>query len=288
MDTESMPALMVGLGDLGSRIARQLAAASIPTTGVRRRTEPVAGVTVVSHDVCTPWPRDLMARPPADVVFCLAPPERTDAGYEKAYLEPARAGLHWLQQQAPQAHVWLIASTSVYAQQAGEWVDETAIAAPSRSGAALIRAAEQLWLDSPQPATTLRPAGLYGPGREYLLRQAEQGYRVADAQPIYTNRIHVDDVARAVAHLVQRRRRDGVAEAVFNLADRKPVALQTLLPHLQQQLGVQMTGEARHLRRGSKRISSARLAATGFQWLYPDWTLGYADLIAQRRARQPD
>lgn len=285
-ENSSAPALLVGLGDLGGRIARQVAALEIPVLGMRRQPVPLHGITTLAHDATRPWDAvaALDAETPGDVVLCLAPPQRSAAGYEAAYLEPARQGLAWLQHRAPQARVWLISSTSVYAQQDGQWVTEDSPAQPERETARIIRAAEQLWLDSPQPATVLRPAGLYGPGRDFLLRQAEQGYLVPDQRPIYTNRIHVADAARAVAHLIMLWRREGVAYDIVNLADREPVALQALLPQLQRLLGVPFTGELRESGRGSKRVSSDRLAASGFRWAYPGWREGYAEMIEQRQA----
>ncbi|MCB2612709.1 hypothetical protein KQ725_15540, partial [Listeria monocytogenes] len=52
--------------------------------------------------------------------------------------------------------------------------------------------AEQVALDSGIPATRVRLAGIYGPGREWLLNQVRQGYRVVSEPPLYANRIHAD------------------------------------------------------------------------------------------------
>ena len=268
--------LVVGLGDLGARIAGRAVELDLPAMGMRRSPRQTSELTLISHDASTPWP-DLPQKP-SDVVVCLPPSERSEAGYEQNYYRVAQQGIAALQQQAPRAHVWLISSTSVYAQQQGEWVTEDAPAEPERATAKVIRRAEQLWLDSTQPATILRPAGLYGPGRSFLIRQAKEAYTVADETPVYTNRIHVVDAARAVLHLIKRRRDGFAPPEIVNLVDRDPVSMQDLLAELQSRMGIVPT-EARILGRGSKRVSGERLAATGFVWAYPSWREGYGEML---------
>ncbi len=270
------PVLVVGLGDLGGRIAEACAALTPTVLGMRRRPEPVNGVQVIAHDAGEPWPT--LPDTPRDVVLCLSPGGRSVENYRAVYPGVARTALDWLQRHAPSAHVWLISSTSVYGQNQGEWVTEDSPAEPERDTAREIREAERIWLDSPQPATVLRPAGIYGPGRDRLLREALKGYRITDPQPVYTNRIHVEDVARAVRYLINRRRQEKETPTILNLADRDAVSWQTLMPWLQAELGVTPDSE-RTLDRGSKRVSSERLAATGFDWLYPSYRDGYRPII---------
>lgn len=275
-DSDAAPLLLVGLGDLGARIATEAGVLECPLFGMRRRPQETSELNLITHDASLPWPD--LPQPPGDVVLCLPPSERSAAGYQQNYFQVAQQGLAALQQQAPGAHVWLISSTSVYAQQGGVWVDEDSPAQPKRESAQIIRRAEQYWLDSGQPVSVLRPAGLYGPGRTYLLRQAGEGYRIADQEPIYTNRIHVVDAARAVVHLIQRRRSGFAPSSIINLVDRDPVSLQYLMAELQHWLGVEPTTE-KTLDRGSKRVSSERLAETGFVWAYPSWREGYQALL---------
>lgn len=277
--------LVVGLGGLGRRIAIEAQSLGGPVLGMRRQDKPIAGVDLLQHDATRPWPA--LPAGITDVVFCLSPQGSTDAGYDAAYTHPAAEGLVALQRWAPKAHVWLISSTSVYPQQNGEWITEAAPANPTRSTAGIIRQTEKFWLDSQQEATALRPAGIYGPGRTYLLRQAAEGFQVTDEQPVYTNRIHVEDAARAVVHLIAHRRAGRGAPPVVNLADQSPISMQALMAWLQEKLHVVPTTQ-RVLGRGSKRVSSELLAATGFNWRYPSYREGYQDMIAEWLAQQTD
>jgi len=67
-----------------------------------------------------------------------------------------------------------VSSTSVYGQSEGEWVDEDSIAQPDNVTGQLIRQAEQKLMDLAPGNIVVRFSGIYGPGREYLLRMAMQ------------------------------------------------------------------------------------------------------------------
>lgn len=274
--------LQIGLGQLGSVLMTALRSAGWSVQGARRHpTQP----SECALNAAQPWASSLMNlhAMPTDVVLCLAPSGRTLAAYQQAYWQPAHEGLRWCQAVVPQAHVWLISSTSVYAQQQGEWVDEWAPAEPQRPTAQCIQQAEQVWLDSPQPVTVLRLGGLYGPGREYLLRQAAQPTAIADAEPIYTNRIHVNDVAGALVHLLKRRHAGQPVAPIYNVVDQDPAPLQAILPAIRAALGWPEPTEVAQLGRGSKRVSAQALANTGFIWRYPSWRDGYAEILAAKR-----
>lgn len=281
--TRKVDILQIGLGRLGGLLEHAMKAQGWAVHPARRT--PAAGdLTTLALDAAQPWAPVLAHLQPTDVVLCLAPSGRTVADYRQAYVQPAQAGLAWCQQWAPAAHLWLISSTSVYPQNTGEWVDETSSADPQRATAQQILAAERIWLNSPQPATVLRLAGLYGPGREYLLRQAAQPLGIANREPIYTNRVHVDDVASALVHLIHCRAAGKPVAPIYNVVDCAPVALQTLLPAIRKALAWPEPKQQVVLERASKRVSSAALAATGFQWRYPTWEAGYADVLQAKRA----
>ena len=72
--------------------------------------------------------------------------------------------------------------------------------------------AEQVALNSGIPASIVRLTGIYGPGREWLLTQVRQGYRVAIDPPLYGNRIHADDAAGLLAFLLRHIEQGGPLE----------------------------------------------------------------------------
>jgi len=269
--------LVVGLGDLGGRIASLAVEQGLDVHGMRRGTLAPAGVQLLQLDAASPWP-DLPSSPD-DVVLCLSPSDSSVAAYQQAYLEVAKQAVNALKKIAPQAHVWLISSTGVYGQSGGEWVDEVSERHPTRETARVLLEAENYWLAQSQPITLLRPSGLYGPGRYFLLNQARQGFLPPAEPPIYTNRIHIDDAARAVMHLINCRHRGDLIATSYNLTDTCPASLHEVLSWLQEVLGVEARVCA-PVQRESKRIRHQRLKETGFVWRYLDYRAGYSAMLS--------
>ena len=268
--------LLVGLGDLGSMIATEALQQGMTVQAMRRQAKSLPGVKLIQHDATTPWPA--LADNGTDLVLCVAPDGRADEAYRLAYLQVAEHAIHWLRKQPAPPHVWLVSSTSVYGQQHGEWVDEDSPRLPERSTARILVAAEELWLQSGLPSTMLRPAGLYGPGREMMLRTAKSGQLIVETEPVYTNRIHISDCARAIIYLVGCRQQGLVIENAYNLTDLKPARYGEVIQFLQLQLHI-TANKPQILQRGSKRVSAKRLQLTGFIWQYPDYQAGYLTML---------
>ncbi len=277
--------LIAGCGDVGSRLAQQLIVADWTVFGLRRDVArlpltvvPVAGDLTLP--VCPPaWPQGTLDY----LVYCATPSEHDEAGYRAAYVDGLRHVLGWLQAhgQSPR-RVLFVSSSGVYGQQAGEWVDETAPAEASGFSAQIMREAEQLALNSGVPASLVRLTGIYGPGRNWLLRQAREGYRVASEPPLYGNRIHADDAAGLLAFLLQADARGVALEDCYIGVDDEPAPLHDVVGWLRAQLGVSHWAEQSTVRRaGSKRCSNARARALGWVPQYPSYREGYAALLRE-------
>ena len=269
--------LMVGLGDLGSRIANLAQQQGIHVMGMRRGASVAEGIRLIRHDARLPWPR--LPSTPDDIVFCLSPDASDQESYQQAYVDVAKQASITLRQEYPDAHVWLVSSTGVYGQSDGEWVDERSERHPTRETAQVLVDAENCWLESTQPVTILRPSGIYGPGRFFLIRQAQQGFLPPTEPPIFTNRIHIEDAARAVIHLILRRHQGLPIDIEYNVTDTDPASLYDILCWLHQQMGIQVK-ETRAIQRESKRVRHDRLKQTGFVWRYPDFKVGYASVLS--------
>ena len=126
-------------------------------------------------------------------------------------------------------------STSVYGQQEGEWVDENSPAEADGFSGRCIRAGEELLWDSPWPSVAVRFGGIYGPGRTRLIDSVREGTATRPAgPPVYTNRIHRDDCARALQHLLELPE----AERLYVAVDDDPAPLDEVLGWLARQLGI--------------------------------------------------
>src|SRR5690606_24982960 len=103
---------------------------------------------------------------------------------------------------SPVRRVLFASSTAVYGQDDGSWVDETSPTEPRRFTGRCLLEAEALLAGSGLGFSNVRFAGIYGPGRGRLLSQVLDGSAVFGSEPHITNRIHRDDCAGFLQHLI--------------------------------------------------------------------------------------
>jgi nucleoside-diphosphate-sugar epimerase len=280
--------LIAGCGYVGTALAARLVAAGHEVWGLRRA---AAGLPPGVHHLAADLtdPRTLLQLPPhLDVVFFTAAAEGSDdRAYSAIYVDGLRHLLEALveQQQAPR-RVLYTSSTAVYAQSHGEWVDETSTTDPSHFTGRRVLEGERLLLGGPFPATVLRFGGIYGPGRVSLIERVHQGLAVCrDGPVLYTNRIHRDDCAGALHHLMTLPQ----PEALYLGVDHAPTDLCDVLRWLAAQLGAPtprveaVTDDDTRRQRTNKRCRNARLVASGYSFDYPTFRDGYTALLAAYR-----
>lgn len=276
-------ALIVGCGDVGGRLARQLLSLGWQVSGLRRSVQHLPeGVQPVAADLADRRiPADWPERTPDYLVYCVAASQHDEAGYQAAYVDGLRHVLRWLERSGQRPRRLLfVSSSSVFAQKDGEWIDETAATTPEGYSGKLMLEAEQLALHSGIPASIVRLTGIYGPGREWLLSQVRQGYRVAEQPPLYGNRIHAEDAASLLAFLLQADARDVALDDCYIGVDDDPAPLADVVAWLREYLGVtEWSDEQRVRRTGSKRCSNARARALGWVPVYPSYKEGYAAIL---------
>ena len=275
-----MNILIAGCGYVGTALAVRLAADGHCVWGLRRRPEGLPdAVQPLAADLTDP--ATLRSLPPGlDVVYYTAgATDGSAAAYRTAYVDGPRRLLEALQQQDQRPRrVVFTSSTGVYAQCRGEWVDEDSPAEPLQVGGRHLLAGERLFLDSTFPATVLRLAGIYGPGRTRLIDSLRQGSATyQDSPPVYLNLIHRDDCVGALRHLAALAR----LASLYIGVDYRPVERGTLLRWLS---GVLDTPPPRLVaavtkRRSNKRCRNARLAASGYSFRYPTFQHGYSAII---------
>jgi nucleoside-diphosphate-sugar epimerase len=219
---------------------------------------------------------------PADltrVVIALSPGSRNETAYRAVFIDGLRHVLQALDRRSLRRLIF-VSSSAVYGDHGGEWVDEATPAAPPGMNGAVLLQAEQ-WLHAQDlPSTVLRLSGLYGPGRLQLLERLRAGQaRVPRDIPHWANRMHADDAAAAIAHLLML----PCAQPLYVGSDDTPLPLDILYDYLAAQLGCAppAAGPA-PAGVGSKKLRNARLRATGLDLAWPDARAGYAALIGAR------
>ncbi|THG76646.1 SDR family oxidoreductase [Pseudomonas sp. A-1] len=275
--------VIAGCGDVGSRLGLQLQAAGWSVYGLRRDVAALpAGLLPLAADLLqADCPAQWPASAPDYLVYCATPASSEESAYRATYVDGLRHVLGWLEQRGQRPRRLLfVSSTGVYGQQDGEWVDESSPCQPASWSGRVLLEAEALALGGGLPASVVRLAGIYGPGRRWLLSQVRAGYRVAEVPPLYGNRIHAEDAAGLLACLLQADARGVALEAVYLGVDDEPAPLAEVVAWLRERLGVShWAAESASRRAGSKRCSNARARALGWVPRYPSWREGYAALL---------
>jgi nucleoside-diphosphate-sugar epimerase len=264
--------LIAGAGFVGGALAEQLAAAGHEAVALRRSAAaPPPGATAVAGDVTDP--KSLRALGAFDaVVYAAAPDARSEAAYRACYL----AGVYVVLDAVPCERFLLTSSTSVYAQDAGEWVDETSPTEPVHFTGRTVLAGERAARELHPHASSVRFGGLYGPGRSRLLAAAREG-RLAYAvdPPRYTNRIHRDDAAGLLAHLLTVK---DLAPAYVGV-DCDPAGEETFYRWLAERVGGPKPQASSEAGTGAGKRASNRLAlASGYRFRFPTFREGYGAL----------
>jgi len=279
--------LIAGCGYVGSALAQMLHRDGHQVWGLSRNPDHLPeGVRPIAADLTR---LESLGNLPAglDFVFYTAGAGAgggDEVNYRRAYLDGVDRLLNSLVDQGEKPkRVFFTSSTAVYDQRRGEVIDEDSPTAPSNFRGDILLCTERLLQAGPFPATIVRLGGIYGPGRDRLLRAVRAGdikIRSGSA-PHYTNRIHRDDAAGCLRHLMGLDEPQGIYLGV----DHEPVAETDLLRWLADRLAVpsrarSSDGERPSVRRaGSKRCSNDRLLASGYRFEYPTFREGYEMVI---------
>lgn len=263
--------LIAGCGDVGTRLGLRLAAAGVEVHALTRHSSPPEPLHRHHFDLTSPQGLLPQGLDVDSLVYLPAPARRDEASYRELYIDgPARLldALPTLPRR-----IVFVSSTAVYGEDDGGWVDEDTPPQPRTwNGRVLLEAELRLRERIPQ-LVVVRFAGLYGPGREALLARVRAGRQGTNGR--WTNRIHVDDAAAALHHVLGL-----AAPALLYLgADGRPVPEAELMQWLAARMGLAPVEPIAGPPSG-RRIRADRLVASGFARTWPDYRAGYGGLLA--------
>ncbi|WP_372740929.1 SDR family oxidoreductase [Neptunomonas sp.] len=277
--------LIAGCGDVGSALGVLLSAQGHHVYGLKRTINQLPDcIHAISADLCDK--ETLSDLPDTDIlVYCAAATGRSESAYQQAYIDGLENIYSALP--APPRHLFFTSSTSVYAQYQHEWVDEQSPTQPDQPSGLIMRRAEQQVLDK-ENATVVRFSGIYGPGRNHLINTVLAG-TIAPQNPLhYSNRIHRDDCAGVLTHLIQKVNTGTLIEPIYLASDPNPTPIHDITAWLAEQLNTKIMQETPIRRGGSKRCNSQRLQQSGYEFLYPDYKAGFQAGLKEKLVRPID
>ncbi|MFL5136762.1 MAG: SDR family oxidoreductase [Microvirga sp.] len=188
---------------------------------------------------------------------------------------------------------WLgyLSTVGVYGHADGDWVDETTPSNPATIRSRHRVAAEREWLalgeSAPFAVQIFRLAGIYGPGRNALVKVADgSAKRIVKPGQVF-NRIHTTDIAQVLMASIESPCRN----AIYNVADDEPGPPQDVIAYAADLLGrepppevpfeeAEMTPMARTFYEDNKRVRNTRIRTElGVTLRYPTYRQGLQALL---------
>lgn len=285
MQMNSEKLLIVGCGDLGLRLARELQNSHYTVTGLRR-TPPADTPACLAYRACDV--NDPVAFSAAlsegysVIVITMTPSERSDSGYQRAYVDTCQTLVDSLHSQSHQPRLLLfVSSTGVYGQEDGGLIDENSPTQPTGFSGQRLLEAEKIIRQSGFAHCIVRFSGIYGPGRNRLIQQVREGR--ASVSDAFTNRIHADDCAGVMAHLIDLHQQGHMRSRIYIASDCEPAPMREVITWLaaQMKLPLAVVETAGASERGNKRCNNQLLLASGYHFRYPDYRAGYSALLQE-------
>ena len=265
--------LLVGCGQVGTDLGQQLVEAGSQVYALRRNTNELPqAFERLAVDLLQPVAQPL---PEVDAMVITLTPSMQDPAGGNGYLVALRHLADALP--AVPQRVIFVSSTRVFEGHTDNrsLTEADAVAPVSERGETLV-AGEQLAVEL-FDAHVVRPAGIYGPGREMLIR------KVLQQEPINyvrkTNRIHQTDLVRALHMMLQL----DTAPAVLHAIDDTPgVLLGDVVEHIATRLKVPPPPASESAEPSGRVLSGQRLATMLGTLTYPTYQHGYDQIIADR------
>jgi nucleoside-diphosphate-sugar epimerase len=214
--------LIIGCGYLGRRVVRSWIAQGDSVVALTRSAERAdefraSGIEPIVGDVTDP--ASLAGLPEAETALYAVGLDR-DSG--KSMREVYVGGLDNVLNRVAHniGRILYVSSTSVYGQNAGEWIDESSECRPESENGKVCLEAEALLRRQMPEANVLRLAGIYGPGRLMARIAALRAGMVFEGHPdAWLNLIHVDDAVAAILACEER----GTPGKTYLVCDDRPI-----------------------------------------------------------------
>jgi nucleoside-diphosphate-sugar epimerase len=289
--------VIFGCGYIGGEIARQAKARGMTVVALTRNPATGAtlrhtGVEVIVDDLAAQTWHDRIVGPFDYIVNTVSSGGGGIEGYRRSYVDGTASILSWSQNCGSDGTLVYTSSTSVYPQDGGAIVDETAPTEGAGDRGQLLLEAEALvrtFADSSSRTAShryfiLRLAGIYGPGRMHLVDQVRSGEVAGRGDP-HLNLIHRDDVCSAIWSVLEAP--VSVRNETFNVSDDGAASKETVVNWLAQRLEVSLPTFTLASASGRRAITPDRIILNsklktmlGWRPSHGDFRSGYKNMLA--------
>lgn len=258
-----MHILFIGYGKTSQRVAKQLFQQDHQITTVSRSPKDDDFAQHLTQDI---QQLDLSQVQSIDAVYVLLAPSRDNSqspieNYQQTYVDSVQPIVKALKHH-PIQRIIVVSSTRVYGESHGERIDDDSETIPSDEQGRLLLKMEQLWQQAyPSECVIVRPTGIYGTSVARMQKLAETTKTYPNIH--WSNRIHIDDLARFLVHLLHVEH----AEKSYICTNNQPIPLHEMILKIQRELNLpELVLESD--RETGKRIFAGRMVESGFELQY--------------------
>ena len=272
--------LIVGVGDIGGALARRLIQNGHKVVGLRRTLPSVSipNLSLFLADITNFKGLSELDRDFDQLFFAVAPDRRDEIHYRAIYETGLENLLSHFSKGSAQPHWIFVSSTAVYGKSHGEWVDECCETTPdSRTGQCLSYAEGRILADN-KHHVIVRFSGIYGQGRDRLIRMTLNRQPVQSDPPYFTNRIHRDDCVGILDFLFRLRMAGLKLSQCYLGSDDEPAPLYEVIDYLSKQMKIGGEVAKKPGRIDSfqnKRCRNQRIKGLGYEFKFPNYRMGY-------------
>ncbi|WP_089605380.1 NAD(P)H-binding protein [Acinetobacter piscicola] len=229
-----MHILFIGYGKTSQRVAKQLFQQDHQITTVSRSPKDDDFAQHLTQDI---QQLDLSQVQVIDAVYVLLAPSRGNSqspieNYQQTYVDSVQPIVKALKHH-PVKRIIVVSSTRVYGESHGERIDDDSETIPSDEQGRLLLKMEQLWQQAyPKECVIVRPTGIYGTSVARMQKLAETTKTYPNIH--WSNRIHIDDLANFLVHLLHVER----AEKSYICTNNQPIPLHEMILKIQRELNL--------------------------------------------------
>ena len=193
-----------------------------------------------------------------------------------------------------QSRTWVgyLSTTVVYGDHQGAFVTEETPPVPTTNRGKARLSAEAAWARLPVPLHIFRLAGIYGPGRNLLVKLLNGKKQTIVKKNQVFSRIHVEDIARLIlASMLTPTAKPG-SPAIYNGADDQSAPPQDVVAHAARLLGISapplvpyehadLSSMAQSFYADNKRVSNEKMRMFMGPLTYPTYREGLEHLFRE-------
>ena len=274
--------LIVGCGDIGTRVGRSLVEKGHQVWGLKRNPPVNEHIQYIQADITSA--EDIQSLPTHfdQIIYIVTPNGRDESAYNAIFKIGVENILSHFSKHSPKTTSIFVSSTRVYGQQTGEWVDEDSETIPLSIQGKILLAAEKEFLKQHSNNTVVRFSGIYGRSTGSFFMRPDENGAVQFQPPYYTNRIHYTDCVAFLVYLAQLKCNDDSnagkpkLDNCYLVSDDHPCTkweVVNALRPISNNHPIKKKNDPNALQ--NKRCSNNRIKSLGYQLLVKNYREGY-------------